>query len=81
MFNTINEHLNETKDKKKGRTIIEKTFQGELELSSITPKVLNGQKIAGEFDLLKKSQKFFFLSPDLPNIPLFKEQHQVATIQ
>lgn len=60
------------------RKVVEKTFQGELQ---VTRLVKQGGIAADEcYDMEKKVHKFFFLSLDVPNHPLFKEQQELSTL-
>ena len=67
------------------RKVIEKTFQGELEIMTLTKDKEDetsaqfNQKPAS-YSMDKKSVKFFFLTLDLPNVPLFKEQQELGTL-
>ena len=51
------------------RRVVERTFQGEMEVTRLERK---GQA-AECYDMETKTLKFFFLSLDLPSHPLFKE--------
>ena len=57
---------------KSQRKPIDRAFQGELEVT----KLLKAEESKEDqcYDMEKKSVKFFFLSLDVPNHPLFKEQ-------
>ena len=60
------------------RKVIEKTFQGELE---VTKMVKQNSSASDEcYDMDKKTVKFFFLSLDVPSHPLFKEQQELSTL-
>eukprot|EP00347_Sterkiella_histriomuscorum_P008920 403343237 len=95
LLNTFNEdlHSQQKQKKLKGLNMIEKTFQGELEISSLIPKgkqdanFLNKLAVSKtnmdtdvQYEMKNQKTKFFFLALDLPTIPLFKEQNQLAAI-
>ena len=62
---------------KSHRRVLEKTFQGEVEVTRLT-KSPNAADDC--YDMEKKDTKFFFLSLDLPSHPLFKEQQELSTL-
>ena len=58
------------------KRVVEKTFQGELEVTRLE-KGSQGEEC---YDMDKKTVKFFFLSLDVPSHPLFKEQQELSTL-
>ena len=89
-FNTFSEHLTESG---KSGNIITSTFQGVIQLSQLIPKNKDANLLsklsslksnadsAVQFEMSNKPVNFFFLTLELPSIPLFKEQHLLTSIQ
>lgn len=77
-FQTLNGDLKKQKVK-----LVESAFQGSLEMTQLSrPASTNPEQdgAAQQFDSVQKTIKFFMLSIDLPTMPLFKEQHTLASI-
>jgi len=69
-----------------GKTIIEDTFQGEVEISTLKPKEGNTgtskvhRAIDVQYEMAEDTKKFLFLSLDLPPMPIFKDSSEKLTI-
>lgn len=66
-------------------TIIEDTFQGEIEISTLKPKDSNNtgktqRGIDAQYMMTEEVKKFLFLSLDVPPMPLFKDDSEKLTI-
>ena len=81
-LNTFNEHLHEVKLAGSKKNVIESTFQGTIEITSMTPKNKDPKALSHPENnvITTKAQKFFVLTVEPPTTPLFKEQHLLAQI-
>ena len=66
-------------------TVIEDTFQGEIEISTLKPKDSNNtgksqRGIDAQYMMTEETKKFLFLSLDVPPMPLFKDDSEKLTI-
>lgn len=75
------------KTKTLNKTIMEDTFQGEVEISSLKPKeqrTAGGSKMQRGIDvqyvMTEETKKFMILSLDVPPMPLFKDDSEKLTI-
>jgi U4/U6.U5 tri-snRNP-associated protein 2 len=67
-------------------TIIENTFQGEIEISTL--KLKEGSNTGGknqrgidvQYVMAEETKKFLFLSLDVPPVPIFKDDSETLTI-
>jgi hypothetical protein len=81
-LNTYSEHLHEVKPAGSKKNVIESTFQGTIEITSMTPKNKDPKALSNpeNYEIATKAQKFFVLTVEPPTTPLFKEQHLLAQI-
>lgn len=67
-------------------TIIENSFQGEIEISTLKIKegsntVSKSQRgIDVQYEMVEETKKFLFLSLDVPPMPIFKDDSETLTI-
>lgn len=67
------------------RCVIDDTFQGEVEISTLKPKSTTGtgkvqRGIDVQYQMTEECKKFVFLSLDVPDMPIFKDDSEKLTI-
>lgn len=79
---------NNTVAKRPSKTIIEDCFQGEIEVSVLKPKETQQKpniskyrrEIDTQYTMTEEHKKFYFLSLDVPEVPLFKNESEELEI-